>query len=96
MHLANLGWMQGVWGFTFLGTEYFVFLPVHVPELFVTHFSDLDPWKQIGLTLGQCFLRAPPVVPCELRFPLWLLETLPDLGELWRERRFSPFQVIVS
>ena len=48
-----------------------------------------SPWASV-------FLRAPPVVPCELRFPLWLLETLPDPGELWRERRFSPFQVIVS
>lgn len=50
-------------------------LPVPVPELFATYFSDLDPWKQIGLALGQCFLRAPPVVPSELRFPLWLLDT---------------------
>lgn len=75
MRLANLGWMPGIWGFTFLGTEYFVLLPVHVPELFATYFSDLDPWKQIGLALGQCFLRAPPVVPSELRFPLWLLDT---------------------
>ena len=75
MCLANLGWMPGVRGFTLLGTEYFVLLPVHVPELFVTHFSDLNLWNQIDLALGQCFLRAPPVVPNELRFPLRLLET---------------------
>lgn len=70
-------------GFAFLGTEHPVLLAVHAPELFATHFSDLDPWKQIGLVLGQCFLRAPPVVLSELRFPLQLLETLPDPGELW-------------
>lgn len=70
-------------GFAFLDTEHPVLLDVHAPELFATHFSDLDRWKQIGLVLGQCFLRALPVVLSELRFPLRLLETLPDPGELW-------------
>ena len=82
MYLANRVDARHL-GFAFLGTEHPVLLAVHAPELFATHFSYLDPWKQIGLVLGQCFLRAPPVVLSELCFPLQLLETLPDPGELW-------------
>ena len=82
MYLANRVDARHL-GFAFLGTEHPVLLAVHAPELFATHFSYLDPWKQIGLVLGQCFLRAPPVILSELCFPLQLLETLPYPGELW-------------
>lgn len=81
--------MPGVWGFTFLGTEYFVFLPVHVPELFVTQFSDLDPWKQIGLTLGQCF---PEGSTCG---PMWApFSTLAARDSPWSWRTLEGAQVL--
>lgn len=66
---------MGCLGFYFLWVQSICILQ-HVPELFVTHSVTWTRGEVIGLTLGQRFLRAPPVVPCELR-SLWLLEDSP-------------------